>query len=223
MKNILSWLLSLFLVFIAGFWIADQNVLDGTMIGIALTRISHTIPFEGSKESTSTEETPVQYDGNDAENEAYRINEEPITYDVNSDEFEQRVEDLVFQKTNELRQSKGVNEVVPNEALRNGARKRAQEIVVKFEHVRPSGKDPFTVLGEENSTYPYSVVGENIAVSTIIGSPDYMAEFLFQGWLNSPDHYETMIHPDFKDLGVGAHVYNDEIYSAQLFGTQPSF
>jgi uncharacterized protein YkwD len=58
--------------------------------------------------------------------------------------------------------------------------------------------------------------GENIAAggTTVEGT--------FEQWWNSPQHRETMLHPDFREMGLG-HVYDaqseSQHYWTQTFGT----
>ena len=93
-------------------------------------------------------------------------------------------------------------------ALNNAANKRAQEIVVKFDHKRPDGRSCFTVLDE------YGVEslarGENIAMGYDTPA-DVMA-----AWMNSSGH-RANIMGDYTRLSVGIYVKNGTVYWTQLF------
>ena len=92
--------------------------------------------------------------------------------------------------------------------LNAAARKRAEEIAVKFDHQRPNGSGCFTVLGEYGVSSVAS--GENIAAG--YGTPaDVMG-----GWMNSSGHRANILG-NYEQLGVGVYVKNGTVYWAQLF------
>jgi len=93
-------------------------------------------------------------------------------------------------------------------SLNAAARKRAEEISVKFDHRRPGGGSCFTVLGEYGVAY--SAGGENIAAG--YDSPAKVVE----GWMNSPGHKANILG-DYEQLGVGVFVKNNTVYWAQMF------
>lgn len=47
-----------------------------------------------------------------------------------------------------------------------------------------------------------------------------MAEFLFDGWVESEGHYANMVHPDFIEVGIGVHYDGEFLYAVQIFGKQ---
>lgn len=139
----------------------------------------------------------------------------PKPNDVNKDYVEARIIELV----NELRTEQGLNTVRRNQILTDAANTRAIETETLFSHTRPDGTDPFSVLNESNTIYNYLLAGENLAMATYHRSDEYMTELIFQGWVDSEDHYATMINPDFIDIGVGVHYDGDILYATQFFGT----
>ena len=46
-----------------------------------------------------------------------------------------------------------------------------------------------------------------------------MAELLFNGWKESPGHYENMVRKEFTEVGIGVYYDGETLYAAQLFGT----
>ena len=126
-----------------------------------------------------------------------------------SKNFAREVLDLV----NVERQKENLPPLKLARDLNHYAQIRAKEITKKFSHTRPNGKDPFTVVNRNYSTY--SLMGENIAAGQI--SPkDVVA-----AWMNSPTHRENILRPQFQKLGVGyVYVEGDRYkhYWAQLFG-----
>lgn len=80
----------------------------------------------------------------------------------------------------------------------------------------------------------YTVVGENcieIFLNTpmktkysrnpiTVSTEKEIAEALFQGWKHSPEHYENMITPEYRDAGLG-YAFNEktnQLYCTQVFG-----
>ncbi len=129
------------------------------------------------------------------------------------------IEELILDQVNNLRAELGLQKVYYNETLAQAADVRAEESARSFSHTRSDGRGPFTVLTDE-FYYPYYMVGENLGMATLLNDESYMAHWLMEGWINSPEHYETLVNPNFNELGVGV-VYSDQaIYAAQIFGVQ---
>lgn len=77
--------------------------------------------------------------------------------------------------------------------LSNAAGIRAKEIVNKFSHSRPDGRDFYTVLLRgKNYT-----LGENIAAGRA------SAALVMEDWMNSPGHRKNILNKEYKELGVG--------------------
>lgn len=131
----------------------------------------------------------------------------------------EQIEDIIFKLVNELREELGAGSVVKNETLRLAADIRAVETEESFSHTRPNGQEPFTVLEEQETFYPYFMVGENLAMATYFRDDNHMAQLIFDGWVDSEDHYQTMINPDFEELGIGVHYDGEILYATQFFGT----
>jgi uncharacterized protein YkwD len=81
-----------------------------------------------------------------------------------------------------------------------------------FAHNTPEGATPgdrATAAG-----YQWMWIGENIAA----GYPT--AEQVVEGWMNSPDHRENILRPQFTELGISVRfAANGRAYWAQEFGT----
>ena len=69
---------------------------------------------------------------------------------------------------------------------------RAQELPKRFSHTRPDGSKCFTVMSN-----PGSYQGENIAAGQV------NAAAVVKAWMNSPNHKENILSPNFTELGVG--------------------
>jgi uncharacterized protein YkwD len=117
----------------------------------------------------------------------------------------------VVTRTNQARANAGVSPALAdsNQALKNAAQKRAEEIAVSFSHTRPNGTSCATALDEYGVSY--RAYGENIAY----GYPT--AEAVMEGWMNSTGHRENILQSVFTHLGVGVYEKNGTVYCVQLF------
>lgn len=170
-----------------------------------------------------SEETEIISDASSAEQEASSQFEpnliDQLTPAPDSVDY-QLIENTITDLVNELRTKLGLATLRTNDTLRLAANIRAVEIEESFSHSRPNGTDPFTVLEEEGIEYPYYIAGENLAMATFYRDDEYMARLLFNGWVESEDHYQTMINPEFKEIGVGVHYDGEILYATQFFGAQ---
>lgn len=118
----------------------------------------------------------------------------------------------VLKYTNEIRAEAGVAPLVLDETLSIAASGRSAEMDYYnyFAHTRPDGSSCFNILDEVNVRWNY--VGENIAWG--YSTPKAVVE----GWKNSPGHYENIVNPNFKKLGVGlSKEYQGTTYWTQIF------
>lgn len=209
LKKIIRKLLEWFLFIMIGFWIASSGLLDDTPAGIWMNRIVQLIP-----DPTTEFQIHVPADNDEAPSSTLPEIEKDNDLDY------ALIERTVIDLTNELRASLDVPTVQSNEMLKAGADIRAYETEELFSHTRPDDSDAFTVLQEEGIYYPYRMVGENLAMGTNLFDEEYMAERLFDGWVESEGHYKNMIQPEFREIGVGVHYDGEFLYLTQLFGVQ---
>lgn len=92
---------------------------------------------------------------------------------------------------NDLRASLGIAPLAFNMQLEDLALLRAAESSVYWNHMRPDG----SYLYETDK----NVDGENIQ------SGIAQAETIFNTWVHSPGHYENMVNPEYKSIGIGAY------------------
>ncbi len=72
-----------------------------------------------------------------------------------------------------------------------------------FDHVDPTGDDPFDRM-EEAGFHGALPWGENIAAGYVD------AQEVFDGWMSSPGHCENMLDPDYRVIGVGYWTRRDD-------------
>ena len=133
---------------------------------------------------------------------------------------EETIENRVFELVNDLRADLSLAPVERNAVLADAANIRAIETEESFSHTRPNGENPFSVLEEEGTRYSYQMVGENLAMATFIDDEDYMSELIMEGWIDSEGHYQTMITPEYNEIGIGVHYDGEILYVTQFFGKQ---
>lgn len=227
MKRLVTFVLTLILGIFIGYWINDHALGSDTWPIQQLSQLSDRLDPQQFALSSRTSQADAST--------------EPVQLDVHHDQAKGRtviledgtravvpdpdtidyvlLEDLIIDRVNALRHELGLQTVYQNQTLTEASRLRAQESAVSFSHTRPDGRDPFTVLTQDYY-YPYRLVGENLGMATLINDEVYMADWLMEGWINSPDHYDTMVNPNFNEIGVGAIHSDGAIYATQLFGLQ---
>ena len=114
---------------------------------------------------------------------------------------------------NTLRKEAGVSALTLDDNLCLASSMRAYEIAYqKFSHILPNGQDYTKVLNELD--IPFTAAWENIAA----GQADAVS--VMKDWCSSPEHYQKIINPDFKKLGIGV-VYDTSLpyqyYWTQMF------
>ena len=136
-----------------------------------------------------------------------RITVNPIKNEQ-SDDYEQ-YEDEVIRLVNKERTARGLPKLKKRNDLVPLANTRAKEIVSKFDHIRPDGRNSFTILSDNN--IQYSSVGENIAYGQ--DTPEYAMKC----WMDSKGHRENILSTKFNGIGVGCYEHNGTLYWVQLF------
>ena len=131
-----------------------------------------------------------------------------------------KLEDLVFELTNQARKARGLHPLIQDADLTQVARAFSDDMLVRrfFDHTTPDG-----VTFDERLTdrYPHRVrlMGENIwyASGYNIGKIRQVAQEIVDDWMSSPGHRENMLDPKFTHLGVGVSARNHTIRATQEF------
>ena len=115
-----------------------------------------------------------------------------------------KLERTVLCLVNRERSSRGLRRLRLNLRLNRAARRHSTDMVRRnfFSHVSPGG----STLMQRAKRAGYRsgggslLVGENLAW----GSGSYARPIeIVDGWLNSPGHRMNMLHPRFREIGVG--------------------
>ena len=105
------------------------------------------------------------------------------------------VEDLVASMNRE-RIARGLRPFRLNQALCLAAADRVRDMLAKhyFNHVSPTGRDPFSWVDRRG--YDYTDIGENLAVGYLT------AEDVVDGWMHSAGHRENLLRSAFAEVGI---------------------
>lgn len=111
----------------------------------------------------------------------------------------------ILEYTNQIRAEAGVKPLTMDKDLLEAAMQRAAETALYFSHTRPDGSSCFTACPKMS--------GENIAAGTT------NAKGVVSLWKNSPGHYQNMVSPNYKSIGIGCYEQKGILYFAvQCFG-----
>ncbi|WP_027108305.1 CAP domain-containing protein [Lacticigenium naphthae] len=216
MGRFLLYLLTIIFSLLAGIWIKTYELLDGTQLDEPVDRIIEQIPVPEEWKDSSIEILTPDVLKNESATTDTPI---PSTENKSSEINYEQVEESIFEQLNQLREEKGLPILTSQSQLKVAGDIRAKETEESFSHTRPDGRDPFTVLKEDTVQYNYRLAGENLGMATYFGDEESMAKLLFEGWRESQGHYENMIHPDFREVGIGIHFDGEILYATQIFGT----
>lgn len=117
----------------------------------------------------------------------------------------------IVSATNDHRKNNGLNELTIDNELMEAAMKRASELSIYYNHIRPNGLDCFSVLEEK-------VIKENIYASTMLQS----GSDIVKSWINSGMHNQAMLAKENVSIGVGCFNINGRTYAVQLFSDKKS-
>lgn len=137
-----------------------------------------------------------------------RLKQNPVTTYV---EVDKNFAENILKLVNEERIQRGLRALRLAYDLQDGAGVRANELTVLYDHTRPNGEPCYTVINNKGRG-----IGENIAAG------QRSAEEVMQSWMNSSGHRRNILDPQFKELGVGYTLVEDDAkgyrhYWVQIF------
>ena len=116
---------------------------------------------------------------------------------MSDNQFDREILELV----NQERADAGIDPLSINSQLDEVANLHTDEMVQAdlLSHQLPNEADMEARFSETG--YDGMVVAENLAAGggTLFDTPEEVVE----GWMNSPEHRENILNPEFTDLGVG--------------------
>ena len=131
-----------------------------------------------------------------------------------------KVEDLVFEMTNQARRAKGLAPLSHDDELTNVARAYSDDMLVRrfFDHTTPDGVS-FDERISDHYRHRVRIMGENIwfASGYNLGKIHQIAKEIVDDWMSSPGHRANLLDPGFSHLGVGVSARNGTIRATQEF------
>ena len=158
-----------------------------------------------------------------------KINYNSFDYDL--------LEKLVFEKVNDLRKSKKLDQLTDNKILGVAAQNQSnyQSKKKRMTHNQTSSKTKFVWLRVQNAGGDFSAISENVAYTDTYGfvvlrikgkkvrldasTYEGAAEILYLGWKNSKPHYKAMIDKRFNLSGLKFKLNpkTKRLYATQVF------
>ena len=190
-----------------GIFYTDTTTPDGYTVDSVGRWVVNGVPQEYVERNTNTNSnTNLNTDANKNRiNTSNQNNQENDnnSFEETNDAYRERLIELV----NEYREKNGLNTLEENDYLNEMAQIRAEELSVRYSHIRPEGG---ILIGE------YGVNGE-IAMKGSKTSKD-----AFLAWKSSKQHNELMLDRTFLTFGSGYYVdENGKSYWIILFSTHP--
>ena len=120
-------------------------------------------------------------------------------------------EKSTYELHNQTRASNGLATLCVHEALTQAAQYHSQDMIDKgyFSHNSYDGES-YSARLERFGYDSYEEVGENIAWGT--GTNAY-PDSTFQSWMNSSQHRENILSPNYREVGIGTATGECEGYS----------
>ncbi|WP_069998618.1 CAP domain-containing protein [Cellulosilyticum sp. I15G10I2] len=135
----------------------------------------------------------------------------PAAPAVTTDNSALAYENKVLELVNVERQKAGLKPLQMDEAVRNVARMKSQDMQAKkyFDHNSPTYGSPFDMMKQFGISY--KTAGENIAMG------QKTPEEVVNAWMNSPGHRANILKPAFTHIGVG-YVANGSYWTQMFIG-----
>lgn len=135
---------------------------------------------------------------------------DPGGSDINWGEYAEEKQ-AMFQATNEERARNGLPALVIDNKLMQAAQIRADECTILFDHVRPDGTSPVTLVKE---------LGLNSGFSEIIRRATWLSgSDAVSSWIRSSAHHDIMLDEESTTIGIGVAKGDDGKYCfVELFG-----
>lgn len=111
---------------------------------------------------------------------------------------------------NKERASKGIHPLKWDEKLYPAAEIRAKEIKIRYDHIRPDGRDFDSIADDPGMNINVGPHGENIMQNYRFGSNEEAANYIFNTFKNSPGHYKNMMRS-------GYYFYASSLYESKYF------
>lgn len=140
---------------------------------------------------------------------------------LSSAQLNQRVESLLFEKTQEIREKKKLPPLEENALLKKVARGHSSDMLKRhyFSHFSPEGKDVLARIQAQKKSYDESC-SENlhqIASAEGLKDPTAIADQMIKDWLGSTPHRRNLLSTEYRFSAVGCATDGKAIFCTQVF------
>jgi uncharacterized protein YkwD len=117
------------------------------------------------------------------------------------------IEKDLFEMINRERADRGLKPLSSSRELTLMARNHSQDMASRMEmtHLSALGKSYLERLVDAG--FYFQAIGENVA-----SSETFHSDFIHQGFMDSPEHRENILDPDFEEVGIGVVYSQDKKY-----------
>ena len=136
---------------------------------------------------------------------------------------EQQAEALIADRIDKMRAQRASDapKLLPNAELTMIARARSQAMAdgAPFSHQDAAGNYPAIDMVKARFG-PYGFIGENIMMEKRARKgfdAEAFAKIAVDGWMESKEHRENILSPDYDRAGIGVAVKGDFAYATQVF------
>ena len=131
------------------------------------------------------------------------------------------VEEMLFEKTNEMRGRSKLPSLGSNSILIKAARYHSDDMYRKnyLSHFSPDGKSPLDRIRKFKPGYDESC-GENVHNITSpqgLRDASAIANQMMKDWMGSPEHRKNILSKEYSLIGVGCSTDGEKIFCTQVF------
>ena len=132
----------------------------------------------------------------------------------------EKAEDIIFDLTNEMRKQNGLPKLKKDDILRETSRQHSADMLARnfFSHGNPDGLGSDDRIHITHRTL-IGLTGENISTNSgyDVHNAREQAEFIVDGWMNSPGHRANILDDEYTHLGVGVATDGYKVMATQNF------
>lgn len=135
-----------------------------------------------------------------------------------------KIEKLILNYINKSRSKRKLRKLKSNFGLKRVARSHSNKMAKRGKIWHGNGvkiaKDNISyhgLLGFIASLFASSYSGENVAMTSQMGSSKIMAHSFHKMWMKSPGHRRNILNPNFKLVGIGIKKSRKGYFATELF------
>ena len=152
----------------------------------------------------------------------FHLEQKEASKKISPEELSQKVEALIFEKTNEVHREYKLVTLKNEKVLADTARDHSRDMLKRnyLSHFSPEGKSVVDRYRKRAGKVERSL-GENlhtISSSQGLFDPEAIAKLMMSDWMHSPSHRENLLAKQYSALGVGCVSDGERIFCTQVFG-----